>query len=71
MIDQKNINTINEETKKIYDVRKTLAFCPRWFDIPEDKYISKFPVIKTTDAGIVAQYEKTIYVKSNKVDVLN
>ena len=71
MIEQKNVHNINEETKKIYDIRKTLAFCPRWFNVPQDKYISKFPILKTTDGGRVAQYEKTIYVKSNKVDVIN
>lgn len=57
----------------IYDERTTLPFCPRWFDfeIPENKYITKYPVIKTQDNGIVAQYEKTIYIKSNGIDIIN
>lgn len=71
MIEKKNVENINEETKKIYDIRKTLAFCPRWFDISDDKYISKFPILKTKDGGIVSQYEKTIYVKDNGIDVIN
>jgi methionyl aminopeptidase len=71
MIEQKNVENINEETKKIYDIRKTLAFCPRWFDISDDEYISKFPILKTIDGGIVSQYEKTIYVKDNGIDVIN
>jgi methionyl aminopeptidase len=71
MIEQKNVKNINEETKKIYDIRKTLAFCPRWFDISDDEYISKFPILKTIDGGIVSQYEKTIYVKDNGIDVIN
>ena len=71
MIEQKNVKNINEETKKIYDIRKTLAFCPRWFDISDDEYISKFPILKTIDGGFVSQYEKTIYVKDNGIDVIN
>ena len=71
MIETKNVKNINKETKKIYDIRKTLAFCPRWFDIPNDKYITKFPIIKTIDGGVVSQYEKTIYIKKNGVDILN
>tara|TARA_B110000971_G_C19913060_1_gene455472 strand:+ start:92 stop:973 length:882 start_codon:yes stop_codon:yes gene_type:complete len=63
----------NKTTKKIFDVRGTLAFCPRWFDfdIPDNKYIKKYPVIRTTDGGVVAQYEKTVYVKDNGVYVIN
>jgi len=59
--------------KKIYTERSTLAFCPRWFDfeIPETSYITKYPVLKTIDGGIVAQYEKTIYIKSNGFDIIN
>ena len=51
----------------------TLAFCPRWFDfdINKCKHISKFPVLKTTDGGIVSQYEKTIFIKDNGIEVLN
>lgn len=79
MIENKDVNNIkryinnnSNELKKIYDNRKTLAFCPRWFDfeIP-NKYISKYPILKTTDGGIVAQYEKTIYIKNNGIEVLN
>ena len=64
-------NKFDDLTKKIYRERKTLAFCPRWFDfkIPENKYISKYPVLKSN--GIVAQTEKSIYLKDNKVVVLN
>lgn len=61
------------DTKKIFDIRFSLPFCPRWFnfDIPNNKYIKKYPVIKTVDKGIVAQYEKTIYIKNTCVDVIN
>lgn len=63
----------NENLKKIYNNRSTLAFCPRWFefDIPDMSYISKYPVLKTVDKGIVAQYEKSIFIKSNGIEVLN
>ena len=75
MIENKKINMINknDNIKKIYNFRKTLAFCPRWFDfeIPESSCITKYPVLKTSDGGIVAQYEKTIYIKSNGIEILN
>lgn len=63
----------NDKTSLIYDQRSTLPFCPRWFDfdIPDSKYITKYPVIKTKDKGIVAQYEKTIYIKNNGVEITN
>ena len=63
----------NNDIKKIYNLRKTLAFCPRWFDfeIPDSSFITKYPVLKTSDGGIVAQYEKTIYIKNNGVEILN
>jgi len=66
-------NGIDTSVKKIYDNRSTLPFCPRWFDfpIPDNKYIKKYPVIKTSDGGIVSQYEKTIFVKSNCIDIIN
>jgi len=69
----KNTYTGKGNTKKIYDIRSTLPFCPRWFNfpIPDNEYIKKFPVIKTTDGGIVAQYEKTMFIKENYVDVIN
>lgn len=62
-----------EKTKKLFDIRSTLPFCPRWFDfdIPDNEIIKKFPVLKTTDNGLVAQYEKTIYIKNNGYEVLN
>lgn len=67
------INEYDDDIKNIYDERSTLPFCPRWFDfeIPDNKFIKKYPVIKTTDNGIVSQYEKTIFIKSNGIDVLN
>ena len=79
MIEYKHNNIIhnvlkkNDKLKHIYDLRKTLAFCPRWFDfeIPDSCYITKYPVLKTSDMGIVAQYEKTIYIKSNGIDIIN
>ena len=79
MIEYKHNSVIDKATKKnnylkhIYDLRKTLAFCPRWFDfeIPDSCYITKYPVLKTSDGGIVAQYEKTIYIKSNGIDIIN
>ena len=79
MIDNDKINMINyvieknDKIRKIYNFRKTLAFCPRWFDfeIPDSSFITKYPVLKTTDGGIVAQYEKTIYIKNNGVEILN
>lgn len=61
MIETKNTNNIYDENiRSIYDVRKTLAFCPRWFDfeIPESSSITKYPVLQTPDNGLVAQYEK-------------
>ena len=60
-------------TKQIYDIRFSLPFCPRWFDfpIPDNKYIKKYPIIKTVDNGIVAQYEKTIFIKSTCIEVIN
>jgi methionyl aminopeptidase len=77
MIENKNLNLLNKiknnDIKKIYNSRKTLAFCPRWFDfeIPNSSFITKYPVLKTSDGGIVAQYEKTIYIKSNGIEILN
>ena len=70
------INTVlkrNSKIKEIYNNRSTLAFCPRWFDfeIPDSSFITKYPVLKTTDGGIVAQYEKTIYIKERNIDILN
>jgi len=61
----------NGNTMKIYNERKTLAFCPRWFDfdIPDNKYIQKHPVLKAN--GVVAQYEKTIYIKNDGLAILN
>jgi len=70
MIEKHNDN-FDFLTQKIYDERKTLAFCPRWFDfaIPNNKYIKKYPILRAN--GVVAQYEKTIYVKNNGVEILN
>ena len=61
------------DTKKIYDERKTLAFCPRWFDfkIPENDFIKKYPVLKTCDDTVCAQHENTIYIKNNGIEILN
>lgn len=66
-----NDNFEDKFVKKIYQKRKTLPFCPRWFNfnIPEIHNITKYPIL-TTD-GLVAQYEKTIFVKNNSVEVLN
>lgn len=63
----------DENIDYIYKTRSTLPFCPRWFseDIPNNKYIKKYPVIKTSDNGIVAQYEKNVYIKNNGYEVLN
>ena len=79
MIENKHINKINsvikknDKIRKIYNIRGTLAFCPRWFDfdIPDSSFITKYPVLKTVDGGIVAQYEKSIYIGTKKVDILN
>tara|TARA_B100000902_G_scaffold383779_1_gene423077 strand:- start:4144 stop:5034 length:891 start_codon:yes stop_codon:yes gene_type:complete len=74
MIEPKNVCKFNDDKiQNIYDVRKTLAFCPRWFDfeIPKNKIISEYPVLKTTDGGLVAQYEKTIYIKDNGISIIN
>lgn len=67
----KHYKKFDKNTRNIHKERKTLAFCPRWFnfDIPDNKYIKKYPVLRAT--GMVAQEEKTIYVKSNGVEVLN
>jgi methionyl aminopeptidase len=71
MIDK--IYEANIIEKNIFDTRSTLPFCPRWFnfDIPDSKYIKKYPVIKTVDKGIVAQFEKTIFIGDKKVEVIN
>ena len=68
-----NYDPLGSAFEKIYDIRFSLPFCPRWFNfpIPDNKYIKKYPVIKTIDKGIVAQYEKTIFIKSTCVDVIN
>lgn len=74
MIEPKNVCKFNDDKiQNIYDVRKTLAFCPRWFnfEIPKSKIISEYPVLKTTDGGLVAQYEKTIYIKDNGISIIN
>lgn len=75
MIEPNNVvlNFNNDKIKQIYDVRKTLAFCPRWFNfkIPDSKFITKYPTLKTTDNGMVAQWEKTIFIKNNGIEILN
>ena len=74
MIESKNVtNFTDDKVKQIFDIRKTLAFCPRWFDfeIPECQTITKYPILKTIDKGLVAQYEKTIYIKNNCIEILN
>jgi methionyl aminopeptidase len=62
---------MDENTKKIYNFRSTLAFCPRWFNfnIPDTQYISKFPVLISD--GLVAQTEKSVYIKSDSIIILN
>jgi len=64
-------NNFDEKTKDIYFNRKTLAFCPRWFDfdIPDNKYIKKYPLLRGN--GMIAQTEKTIYIKNNIIEILN
>ena len=75
MIESKNklSKNISDQIQIIINTRDTLAFCPRWFDfpIPDSSIITKYPVLKTVDGGIVAQYEKTIYIKNNGIEVLN
>jgi len=79
MIEPKDFTNIqnaikfDNNLKKIYDIRRSLAFCPRWFDFDINKcnYITKYPVLKTTDGGIVSQYEKTIFIKDNGCEILN
>ena len=79
MIEYKYKNKINNLLKKndkireIYNNRSTLAFCPRWFNfnIPESSFITKYPVLKTIDSGIVSQYEKTIFIGEKNIDILN
>ena len=79
MIEYKYKNKINSLLKKnskireIYNNRLSLAFCPRWFNfnIPESPFITKYPVLKTIDGGIVSQYEKTIFIREKNIDILN
>jgi methionyl aminopeptidase len=65
------ISKPDSRNKKLYDKFKTIPFCPRWVDsdIPQSSNIQKYPVI--LNDGIVAQYEKSIYVKDNGVEILN
>ncbi len=69
----KNLLKKNDKIREIYNNRSTLAFCPRWFsfDIPENSFITKYPVLKTIDGGIVSQYEKTIFIREKNIDILN
>jgi len=75
MIESKNklSKNVSDQIQTIINTRDTLAFCPRWFDfpIPDSSIITKYPILKTVDGGIVAQYEKTIYIKNNGIEVLN
>jgi methionyl aminopeptidase len=75
MIESKNVKNFynNKYLSKIFQDRSTLAFCPRWFNfkIPDSNYITKYPVLRTKDKSIVAQYEKTIYIKDNGITILN
>ena len=75
MIESKNVKNFynNKYLSKIFQDRSTLAFCPRWFNfkIPDSNYITKYPVLRTKDKSIVAQYEKTIYIKDNGITIFN
>lgn len=75
MIEKKNVKNSynNKYLNKIFQNRSTLAFCPRWFnfEIPDSNYITKYPVLKTIDKSFVAQYEKTIYIKNNGINIIN
>ena len=75
MIEKKNVKNSynNKYLNKIFQNRSTLAFCPRWFnfEIPDSNYITKYPVLRTKDKSIVAQYEKTIYIKDNGITIFN
>ena len=68
-------NIQNNNIKEIYNNRLTMPFCPRWFDFDNNLYdninIIKYPLIKTKDKNIVSQYEKTIFLYENKVEILN
>ena len=71
MITDNNTSKFDQATKNIYNERKTLAFCPRWFDfnIPDNSYVKKYPVLTAT--GRVAQYEKSIYITEKGNYLLN
>ena len=58
-----NILKKNKKIREIYNNRSTLAFCPRWFNfnIPESSFITKYPVLKTIDSGIVPCMKKLFY----------
>ena len=68
---KEHIRTQTGDLRTIYDERKTLAFCPRWFKcpIPESPYITKYPILEAD--GLVAQTEHTIFIHAHKVEVLN
>lgn len=70
MLLQNDIN--NSNINEIYKDRNKLPFCDRWynFKIPYNENIKKYPLIKTKDKTIVAQYEKSIYIDEN-VKILN
>ena len=62
------VNKYDLSIDNIYKKFKTLAFCPRWIDIIDSSFINKYPEIKSDN--VVAQYEKTIYIK-DKIIILN
>ena len=61
------------DNKELFKVFKTLPFCPRWVeadvDIQKINSVKKYPVIMND--GIVAQYEKSVFIKEFSVEVLN
>ena len=59
-----------ENNAHLYKKFKTLPFCERWINTGSiGKDVIKYPVLMND--GIVAQFEKSIFIKSNSVEILN
>lgn len=78
--DINKIQLNNNLFNKIKTKYNTLAFCKKWLDKYNEKefnellrkdYVKKYPPLYDIPNSYIAQYEKTIYIKSNGVEILN
>lgn len=82
----KNINPKSNKDKKTLEFikrdRSTLAFCPRWYDsnksfmktlpnLVKRKIINTYPALYDVKGSYVAQYEQTIVIKENIIEILS